>query len=295
MAPTSFQLLTDWRLNMQLAAFTDEINRDDPLRALQLASRWQIPAVEIRLLPGGRFPNVPDAVLQETRLMINDAGRTVSGVSPGLFKCAWDDDEVETGIAETLPRACEWALNFGTDIVSVFGFGRGDAVHGLSGFSSSISDRLERMCAVASAAGCRLVLENEAVCWGDTGTEAAALIRAVGEDRLSMCWDPGNAARAGCAAPFDEYADLADLVTHVHLKNFDPATGAWSLMDTGVVDWPAQFRALADNGYAGHIVIETHTSTEPDGTAPVIDAGEHLAPLEANSFRNLQYVRSLLG
>lgn len=280
---------------MQVAAFTDEINREDPVRALHLATRWNIPAVEIRLLPGGRFPLVADTVLQDMSRMLDDAGRTVSGVSPGLFKCATDDDEVQTGITETLPRACEWARIWGTDRVSVFGFGRSAEPHGSGGFSTTVCNRLAQMCDVAAAAGCRLVLENEAVCWGDTGAEAAALIRAVGAERLSLCWDPGNAARAESAAPVAEYADFVELVTHVHLKNFDPEHGGWSLMDTGLVDWPAQLRALAADDYEGHLVIETHTATQPDGAAPVVDAGENLAPLEANSLRNLQYLRSLLG
>ena len=117
----------------------------------------------------------------------------------------------------------------------------------------------------------------------------------MGTERLGMCWDPGNSARAGDTAPLLEYAGLADLVTHVHLKNFDPEISGWSLMDTGVVDWAGQFGALGDDGYTGYLVIETHTSVEPDGAEPSIDAGETLAPLEANTLRNLQYTRALLG
>lgn len=280
---------------MKLAAFADEINREDPARALQLAARWGVPAVEVRNLPAGRFPRVPDADLAELGQGAADAGLTFSGVSPGLFKCPVDDPEVETGIAELLPRACEWARRWGTDLVSCFGFGRGDEPHGSGRFPDRVVDVLGRMAAVAAGAGCRLVLENEAVCWGDTGDEAASLVRRVGPG-LSLCWDPGNSARAGAASPYPgEYAGLADLVTHVHLKNFDPEISGWSLMDTGVVDWAGQFGALGDDGYTGYLVIETHTSVEPDGVEPSIDAGETLAPLEANTLRNLQYTRALLG
>jgi sugar phosphate isomerase/epimerase len=281
--------------NMKIAAFADEICREDPTRALQLARRWGIDALEIRTLPGGRFPRVSDAELAELGRMLADTSLTVSGVSPGLFKCSVDDEEIETGITELLPRACEWARTWGTDRVSIFATGRGEAAHGSQDFPPRLIEILQRMCRVADTADCRLVLENEAVCWGDTGTAAAALIRAVGDEHLSLCWDPGNSARAGSADPLAEYGALADLVSHVHLKNFDPSTGDWALMDTGIVDWPAQFRALANDGYAGHLVVETHTAIEPAGASPIIDASETLSALESNSLRNLQYTRSLLS
>tara|TARA_B100000809_G_scaffold237716_1_gene257757 strand:+ start:1004 stop:1846 length:843 start_codon:yes stop_codon:yes gene_type:complete len=279
---------------MQIAAFADEINREQLTRAVQLATRWGVGAVEIRSLPGGRFPRGTAEELHAAGRLITDAGLVVSGVSPGLFKCAVEDDEVTSGIAELLPRACEWACQWGTERVSIFGTGRGDSPHGSGQFPPQVVDTLGRMCDVALASGCRLGLENEAICWGDTGAEAAALIRAVGSDRLTLCWDPGNSARAGAADTHAEYEDLADLVTHVHLKNFDAEAAAWSLLDSGVIDWSRQLHALTLNDYSGYLVIETHTATEPANVTPLSEAGEKLAPLEANTLRNLRHLRALL-
>ena len=109
---------------MKIAAFTDEIHRENPVRAVQLAARWGVEAVEIRTLPGGRFPRVTDDELRNVGRIVADAGLTVSGVSPGLFKCAIADDAVETGITELLPRSCDWARAWGTRRVSIFGFER---------------------------------------------------------------------------------------------------------------------------------------------------------------------------
>jgi sugar phosphate isomerase/epimerase len=280
---------------VHLASFTDEINRDDPARAVDLAVRWGIGAVEIRQLPGGRVPRVDDAVLAEEGRRIRDAGLVVSGFSPGLCKSPVDAEQVEADITEILPRTCEWARHWDCNRISVFGFGRGDAPHGSGAFPQSVVDALGRMADVAAATGCRLSLENEAACWGDTGTEAAALVRAVGHDALRLCWDPGNAARAGVAAPFEEYAALADLVDHVHLKNFDPAVDGWSRMDVGVVDWPAQMAALQADGFDGWLVLETHMHQLPAGTQPLTDAGEALTALESNALHNLRVARRLLA
>ncbi|MBT4504073.1 MAG: sugar phosphate isomerase/epimerase, partial [Gemmatimonadetes bacterium] len=118
------------------------------------------------------------------------------------------------------------------------------------------------------------------------------IIRQIGSDQFTLLWDPGNSARAGSTCPYpDEYEQLKDLVTHVHLKNFDPTTGQWSLMEKGVVDWPAQFAALKRDQYDGFVVIETHLRISPDEFAVVDD---DLDALEANSRRNLDYLRTLV-
>lgn len=280
---------------MKVAAFADEINREDPDRALLLARRWGLAAIEVRALPGGRFPRLPDAALDGLARRVRDAGLAVSGVSPGLSRLPVEDPRVDGEIGEVLPRACDWARHWGTDLVSCFGFARGGAPHGSAAFPTAVVDTLGRMARTAVAHGCRLVLENEAVCWGDTGDEAAALVRAVGAG-LRLCWDPGNSARAGALRPFpDEYAGLRDLTAHVHVKNYDPAAQAWSLVEAGAVAWPGQLRALAADGYDGWLVVETHTAAPPVGAPPLADAGQLLAPLEANTLRNLRALRAWLA
>lgn len=273
---------------VHLSIFSDEIN-PDPVRALHLAAAWGIPSVEVRSLPGGRFPQVDDAELVCFERLLAEHGVAVSGVSPGFFKEGIDDPAVPRLLREALPRACEWARRLGTDRVSCFGFRR----DGSAEVPAAVIDRLGEMAAITVAHGCRLSLENEAVCWGDTGLEAAAIIRRVGAPGLGLLWDPGNSARAGSRCPYpDEYLAVRDLVTHVHVKNYDPAANAWSLIERGMIDWPGQLRALVEDGYDGALVIETHTRISPD-EFEVIDGD--LDGLEANSRRNLDFVRAHLG
>lgn len=273
---------------MEISVFADEIDRYDPARAIALAADWGVSHVEVRQLAGGRFPAVDDSELAAFHARVLDAGLGVSGVSPGFFKGPLDDPGIDDHLRESLPRACEWALRLGTDRMSCFAFERTATPHP----PASVVDRLGQMADVAAREGCRLALENEAVCWGATGAEAAWLIRQVGEERISLCWDPGNSARAGTASPYpEEYVDLKELVTHVHVKNFDPGTGAWSLAEAGLVDWPAQLNALSAGGYSGFVVVETHLDISPDAFEVADSAFTGLA---ANSLRNLEYVRSCL-
>ena len=272
---------------MQISIFHDEINPDDPARALHLAAAWGVSHIEVRSLPGGRFPRSPDAELETFYKQICDAGLTVSGVSPGFFKCPLDDPSVIRDLAEGLPRACEWAHRFGTNQVSSFAFRKGASEH----MPQGIVDRVAEMAAITARHDCRLVLENEAGCWGGTGTEAAAIIRQIGPEHLGLCWDPGNAVRAGSSAPYpDEYGQIKDLLAHVHMKNWDPRQKNWQLIERGLVDWPDLLRTLQASGFSGFAVVETHLKNLPDD----LEATTGLNGQEASTYRNLEFVRSCL-
>ena len=273
---------------MRISVFADEISPDSPKRALDLASAWGVTHVEVRSFPSGRFPAVPDSALERFSVQMREAGLGVSGVSPGFFKGPWDDPSIGHALSEDLPRACEWAKRLGSDLVTCFAFKK-DA----SGrMPSGIMDMLGEMAIITRRHGCRLALENEAGCWGSTGIEAASIIRQVGSEHIRLCWDPGNSSRAGSPCPYpDEYEEIKDLVSHVHMKNFDPRTASWALMNVGAVDWPGQLKALSDDEYEGFLVIETHMRVSPDRSR--LGDGQ-LSDLESNTLRNLRFVLSCL-
>lgn len=278
---------------MRLAAFTDEIDSGDLQRALDLAVAWGLSAVEMRGLPTGRLPKASDEELRLAGQRIADAGLTVSGLSPGLFKSPAEAESMATDLNERLPRMCEWAQRWGTDRISVFASSRAGVAPGQGEVPAIVVDHLGRMADVATAAQCRLTLENVGSCWGDTGTQAAQIVRAVGHERLGLCWDPGNAARSRVTDPVGEYAGLADLVEYVHVKN--AIADDWALVDAGVVDWGQQLRALHADGYDGWLVIETHLRQLPEGAQAIEQDGVALPPLASNTLHNLRTLRRLLG
>ncbi len=171
---------------MQISVFTDEVCPDSPERALDLAREWGLTHVEVRSLSGGRFPAVADSELEQFSEQVKGAGLAVSGVSPGFFKCPLDDPSIEHVLSDELPRACEWARRLGTDMVSCFAFKQDDS----NCAPPRVTDVLGEMSAITRRHGCRLALENEAGCWGGTGVEAAAMIRQIGAEHISLCWTP---------------------------------------------------------------------------------------------------------
>ena len=273
---------------MQISVFTDEICPDSPEHALELATKWGLTHVEVRSLSGGRFPAVADSELDQFSEQVKGSGLAVSGVSPGFFKCSMDDPSIDHVLSDALPRACEWARRLGTDMVTCFAFHQ----DGSNCAPSRVIDLLGEMSVITRRHDCKLALENEAGCWGDTGVEAAGMIRQIGPEHISLCWDPGNAVRAGSECPYpNEYEEIRDLVSHVHMKSFNPSTESWCLMNEGAVNWPGQFEALSDDGYDGFLVIETHLHVSPDEFR-IVDSA--LSGLEGNTLQNLLFVRSCL-
>ena len=270
---------------MKISIFTDEIN-SDPLRALELVNAWDVGSVEVRGLKGGRFPRVEDAELIALKDAISDSGVIVSGVSPGFFKCPVNDPKLEIEINTLLPRACKWALMLGTDRVSIFSFLRSE-----ESSSDQVVENLALATRIVREEGCKLVLENEASCWGGTGRETASLLRQVGSHDLKLLWDPGNSARSGSNDSFpEEYEEVKGLIDHVHIKNFDRTSDKWSLVAEGVIDWPGQLNALFEDGYLGYLVVETHLRVRPIGKVNL----EDMDALESNSYDNVCYVRERL-
>tara|TARA_B100001250_G_scaffold414617_2_gene454694 strand:+ start:4101 stop:4916 length:816 start_codon:yes stop_codon:yes gene_type:complete len=270
---------------MKISIFTDEIN-SDPLRALKLVNAWDVGSVEVRGLKGGRFPRVEDTELIALKNAISDSEVIVSGVSPGFFKCPVNDPKLEVEINTLLPRACKWAHMLGTDRVSIFSFLRTE-----ESSSDQIVENLALATRIVREEGCKLLLENEASCWGGTGRETASLLRQVGSQNLKLLWDPGNSARSGSNDSFpEEYEEVKDLIDHVHIKNFDRNSDKWSLVAEGVIDWPGQLNALSEDGYLGYLVVETHLRVRPSGKVNL----EDMDALESNSYDNVCYVRERL-
>ena len=244
---------------MRLAICSDEISQDF-LTAVELGVAWGVRWFELRRFRSGRVPAISRSDRERIRPIAEDYDARISAISPGLFKVPLDAPEVAKGMKSGLPKAFDLAHEVGTDKVVCFAFLRGDRSE--AAVPAEVIDRLGEMADAASAADITLLLENEAVCWGDTGRRTADIIRQVGRDNLRLNWDPANSFSAGADQPFpDEYNGLKDLVAHVHVKDIaddDPDRHRAVTIGEGVIDWRGQLRALFADGYKGFFTVETH-------------------------------------
>jgi len=262
---------------MRLAICADEISQDF-LTAVELGVEWGIRWFELRRFRSGRVPLISDDDRERILPIVEDYNVGISALSPGLLKVPADAPDLDERINDLLPRTFDLARALGTKRVVCFSFLKDDRAEHLppGAFPSEVIEHMGRVAEAAAAAGVHLLLENEAVCWGDTGRNAAALIRQVGSDSLRLNWDPGNAYSAGSDRPFpDEYNEVKDLVAHVHVKDIagdDPGRRRAVPVGDGEIDWPGQIRALVRDGFDGFYTIETHHRPLVQASRRCVDA-----------------------
>jgi sugar phosphate isomerase/epimerase len=264
---------------VKISLITDEISAD-PETAIELGTAWGVSDFELRGYYAERVPRLTSYQKDRLGETLERYGARVIALSPGLFKFpapgsrwptfpvaaieadlhhAWTAavDRAQRHLHELLPASIEYARQLGAQIIVAFSFDRGSAPAGPA--PDAILDRLRQAAELTGAAGLTLALEVEAGFWGDTGQRTAQLIQAVGHPALRINWDPGNAIEAGDVPYPDGYTHVRGQVAHVHFKDarrLSDGTTAYSL--DGDVDWAGQIQALARDGYAGFISVETH-------------------------------------
>ena len=125
-----------------------------------------------------------------------------------------------------------------------------------------------------------LVLENEMSCNTGTGEEAAVTLAAIPNANFMLNWDPGNAGTFANNVPFpDAWNKLPhNRIGHCHCKDVtrSPEGKAdWAPVGAGLIDWPGQFKALAQSGYHLGVSLETHWhgAATPEASTRISMAG----------------------
>lgn len=259
-------------MTFQRAIVTDEVAQD-PAEAIGLARRFGLRALEIRSVWEKRPHEFTAADARALRGMVRDAGLAVCAVATPVFKCALDDARQRREHLEILKRCLEVCRELDAPLARVFTFWRPGApgAPDLLGRAlawrevvAHIADRLGEAADVARDAGCRLVIENEPSVYGSACAQVAELIARLNHPALGALWDPGNAVyETEVERPYpDGYEVLRPFIAHVHIKDTrrDPSTkraDAVALGD-GEIPYPAIFRRLRDDRYAGFVSLETH-------------------------------------
>ncbi|MDQ7820528.1 MAG: sugar phosphate isomerase/epimerase family protein [Armatimonadota bacterium] len=264
---------------MKISVVTDELS-DDAETALELAAELGIHEVELRGVGGRRVPRLDPYWRRRLPQLLDRFGMRVVAISPGLFKIPlpepvtegfqvlrWQDREEwvrerrqsavwEDHRTTLLKESLAFAHELGCRRVIVFGVVKSP---GAETTPPVVTEVLREAAKAAEQAGVTLLLENEHICWADTGARTAALVRQIGSPALQVNWDPGNAFAAGeCPYP-DGYAAVRGLVGHVHVKDARRhVSGHIEWATHGEIDWRGQVSALLADGYDGYLVIETH-------------------------------------
>jgi L-ribulose-5-phosphate 3-epimerase len=258
---------------MRLCIVTDEISQD-LAHALDVCEDEGVSTVELRAVDEANIVSHDDDSLEKIKAMIDGRGFRVGAIASPFLKChihGDGDPQGATHFAASASREEQWGILersfevahlLGAPLVRTFSFWRvpdpEDVRDEVAGVIAEAARRTE-------AAGLTLGIENEHACNLATGAETRWVLDRVPSPALGVIWDPGNEAVMD-SEPFPGgYDQVRDRVVHIHLKDADE-NGNWTKMGTGIIDYRGQFRALAEDGYAGLLSLETHYEA-PDGGA----------------------------
>ncbi len=247
---------------MRISVVSDEIS-DDLEEAIELGQRLGVNTYELRWVrPAGslarrRVGDLSDAEALALAGVAERHGAAISAIAPGLFQCRWDGNGAVEGQMSRLERAFRIAELLRARTIIVHSFQPPDGQrNGIC--PPGVIDALALAARRAESAGFRLLLKNSGDCYADTGAHTAAIVHAVHSDALGVSWDPCHASRLGEDAVGGGYAWVAPFVRDVRVKDQVWVEGLgfdYAVLAQGSMDWPAQLRALAGDGYRGTMTL----------------------------------------
>ncbi len=261
----------------RISLLTDEIARS-PEDAIAFCKQYGVRWVELRSVPGGggAYAQLEEPVLLKTAKELKDAGLRVSFLNTPMLKFTMPGTEPARRRNETpegkqqreareqarferrhdeLAKALRAAEIFEAPLVRVFTFTR---VADPAALLPRVAEILAPMAAEARQRGMKLLVENEASCNVATAAELRRICELLPDAGLGINWDPVNALGFQEQPWPDGYRQLPfERLGNVQMK----ARGL--VVGPVMVPWKQIFQALAKDGYAGRIGLETHVF---DGT-----------------------------
>jgi sugar phosphate isomerase/epimerase len=263
---------------MQLSVITDEIDsRLEP--ALDVCEELGIRAVELRTVNGVSIVDHDPDALQAIRQELDGRGFRVCAIASPFLKCDRGDDPAAQELVHE--RALQAAGVLSAPVVRAFAYWRECDP---SAALPDLGQALHRAAARADEARVTLALENEHECNVATSAEAKAALDAAASPHLHLIWDPGNAAMLdpGSFTGLGGLETIYDWIAHVHVKDVS-ASGSWTRVGDGIVDFAALLHYLADQGYGGYLSFETHYQRHGSGELATRDCVAALRSIAAQA------------
>lgn len=255
-----------------LSAFGDEIT-DDLAAQLAVLGSEEVRFLELRGAWGRNVLDFSPDDLQRAATMLREQGFGVSAVGSPIGKSTLDRPrEFEL---ERLERAIAAADALGTRMIRVFSFYVGhDQV---AAQREEILERMGMLTRRAEQAGVVLVHENEKEIYGDLPERCQDLLQSINSPSLRMAFDPANFVQCGVRPMQEAWPLLADLTTHVHIKDALLESGSVRPAGQGDGDIPGLLAALVARNYQGFLTLEPHLQIAGPAGGYSGEAGMRLA------------------
>ena len=244
----------------KIGVIGDEVSQDFQT-VVDLATELNLDSIEIRSVWDKPPQELTDLDIDEMKRALDGTNIQIIGIASPFFKCDVDNMEERKAHLEILKQCIKLAKEFDANLIRTFAFWKPDNTEEhwdeiISGYDEPVR--------IAAGEGIILGIENEHTTSLATAKLTEHFIREIDSPSVRAIWDPANEAHAeGGETPYpDAYHRLKPLMIHAHLKDAgkDPETGKVESVPVGegFIDWQGQLQAYIDNGYEGHLCLETH-------------------------------------
>jgi sugar phosphate isomerase/epimerase len=232
--------------------FADEI---DPALSVQMdhLESLGIKYIEARGVDG---KNISDLTLEEARSIkkqLDERGFRLSALGSPIGKVFITDD-FEPELAK-FKHTIELAKIIGTDAIRIFSFYIPENENPAK-YRDEVLRRMSKYVEAAKGTGIKLYHENERSIYGDTEDRCLDILESIGDENLSMTFDPANFVLVGVDTKW-AIDLLLPYVKYMHIKD---ATNEKKIVPSGCGDGNIEYiiKKLKDAGFSGFLSLEPH-------------------------------------
>ena len=252
---------------IKLGFISDEASQDFETAA-KLAKQYGLHGLEIRSVYNKGPHELTREDISRITAIQDEYGLEIPAVSSPFYKC--EINEPREAQLSVLANCIVLAKAVGARLIRGFTFwDRG-------GFNEKLPDivrAFDEPIRMLEAANMTMVLEHEPSVYASTAARLKTILDAIASPRVQALFDPGNGLFNDPPEDTVESAKiLAPYLRHVHLKDarkiavrnvgndalIVPPPIEAVCLGTGGADYPRLLPCLADSGYNGWMMLETH-------------------------------------
>lgn len=244
----------------KLGVIGDEVSQDFET-VVNVATEFNLDAIEVRSVWDKPPQDLDENDVAEMKRILEPTDLEIIGVASPFYKCDFYDNEEREEHLDILRRCIKLAKTFNAKIIRGFAFWQTGETEEIW---NEIIEAYQEPIRMAEEAGVVFGMENEASTSLSTAKLTERFIKELDSPHVKAIWDPANElfADEGEQPYPDAYNRLRPLMIHGHIKDAkpDPETGEMESVPVGegLVNWKAQLQGYIDDGYDGHLCLETH-------------------------------------
>lgn len=242
-----------------LGVISDEVSQDIEVAAA-FAEKHGIKGLELRTVFGKGPHQLNDNEISQIKIAMEKHGLVCCGISSPFYKCSIDSKDELNEHIKVLESCINLAKKLETTNIRGFAFWKQD---NLSDYLENIKEKFVLPAKMLEDANMVLLLENEPTTFASNGYTLAKVLKAINHNNIKAVWDPGNDIYdTEGEIPFPNgYDAVKDYMHHMHIKDaikLKDGKVEGVVFGEGMVDFTAQFKQMAVDGYKGWCVLETH-------------------------------------